>query len=152
MSLPTRQEICPYNDLDGHCACEHFLGKSLEGAEALFRESSIYYQADLMCMGVVAFRYYLPAVLGFVRSDAATDDSDFIAHFASTLEFRLQHESLDPQPVAQQLADLCRYVVEYWSRFESGAECYGDVRARYQLLQQTFSRLAASASADSALH
>ena len=103
MPLPTREEICPYNDLDGLSACEHFLGKSLEEAEALFRESSIYYQADLMWMGTVAFRYYLPAVFGFVRSDAATDDSDFIAHCASTLESRLEHESAQLRHLASSL-------------------------------------------------
>ncbi len=96
-----------------------------------------------MWMGVVAFRYYLPAVVQFVRSEAATDDSDFIAHFASTLEFRLEYEAQELQPVAAQLADLCRYIVEHWSRFESGSEFYDDVRTRYQTLQQTFSRLAA---------
>ena len=37
MTLPTRQEINPYDDLDGRVACEHFLGKSLNEAEALFR-------------------------------------------------------------------------------------------------------------------
>jgi hypothetical protein len=93
-----------------------------------------------MWVGAVAFRYYLPAVVQFVRSEAATDDSDFIAHFASTLEFRLEHEPQELQPVAEQLADLCRYIVEHWSLFESGSEFYDDVRTRYQTLQQTFSR------------
>ena len=141
--LPTRQEICPHDDLDGRVACEHFLGKSLEEAEALFRESPIYYQSDLMWMGPVAFRYYLPAVVRFVRSEAATDDSDFIAHFASTLESRLEHEPQELQPVAEQLVTLCGYIVEHWSRFESGAEAYADVHTRYQTLQQVFSRLPA---------
>lgn len=143
MPLPTRQEICPHDDLDGRVACEHFLGRSLEQAEALFRENSIYYQGDLMWMGAVAFRYYFPAVVQFVHSEAATDDSDFMAHFASTLEFRLEYESPELQPVAEQIADLCRYVVEHWSRFESGSEFYDDVRGRYQTLQQRFSRLSA---------
>jgi len=143
MPLPTRQEICPHDDLDGRVACEHFLGRNLVQAEALFRENSIYYQGDLMWMGVVAFRYYLPAVVLFVQSEAATDDSDFIAHFASTLEFRLEYEAQDLQPVAEQLALLCCYIIEHWSRFESGSEFYDDVRTRYQTLHQTFSRLAA---------
>jgi hypothetical protein len=143
MPLPTRQEICPHDDLDGRVACEHFLGRSLEEAEALFRASSMYYQEDFMWMGAVAFRFYLPAVVQFVRSEAATDDSDFIAHFAGTLEFRLEHESQELQPAAEQLVILCGYVVEHWSRFERGAKAYGDVRARYQTLQQAFSRLPA---------
>ncbi|HEY4258687.1 MAG TPA: hypothetical protein VGM98_00950 [Schlesneria sp.] len=147
MPLPTRQEISPYDDLDGRVACEHFLGKTLEEAEALLRENSLYYQENLMWMGPVAFRYYLPAVVEFIRSEAATDDSDFVAFFASTLEFRFKYEPGEMRPVAQQLAVLCGYVVEYWSRFESGSEAYGDVRTRYQLLQQIFSRMAMDGSA-----
>ncbi len=147
MPLPTRQEISPYDDLDGRVACRNFLGKTLEEAEALFHENSLYYESDLMWMGPLAFRYYLPAVAEFVRSEAATDDSDFIAAFATTLKFRFEYEPEEMRPVAQQLAVLCGYIVEYWSRFESGSEVYGDVRTRYQLLQQTFSNLATEGSA-----
>ncbi len=141
MPSPTRQEICPHDDLDGRTACQHFLGKSLEEAEALFSENSIYYQGDLMWMGPVAFRYYLTAVVQFVGSEAATDESDFIAHFAGTLEFRLEYESQELQPVAEQLVALCGYIVAHWSRFEVDSAGYGDVRAQYQTLQQAFARL-----------
>jgi len=141
MTIPTRQEICPYDDLDGRVACEHFLGKNLDEAEALFRNNSLYYQDDLMWMGPVAFRFYLPAVSQFIRSTAAQDESDFIAHFASTLEHRLEHEPVELQPVAKLLVDLTSYVVENWSRFEVGAEAYRDVLARYRTLELAFSRL-----------
>jgi hypothetical protein len=139
MTLPTRQEINPHDDLDGRVACEHFLGKSLEEAEVLFRESSIHYQSDLMWMGAVAFRYYLPAVVRFIRSEAA--DSDFVSHFCGTLEFRLEHESAELLPVAEQLATLCGYIIDHWARFEAGAEAYGDIRARFATLHEAFSRL-----------
>jgi hypothetical protein len=140
MTLPTRQEINPHDDLDGRTACEHFLGKTLEEAEALFRESPIYYQSDLMWMGAVAFRYYLPAVVQFIRSEAA--DSDFVSHFCGTLEFRLEHESAELPPVAEELAALCGYVLDHWSRFEAGAEAYGDIRGRFAKLRDAFSRVA----------
>jgi hypothetical protein len=59
MSLPTAREINPIpEDLDGRCAERHFLGKTLDEAEALFRENSLCYQEDLMFMGVSAFRFY----------------------------------------------------------------------------------------------
>lgn len=48
MTLPTCQEINPHDDLDGRTASDHFLGKTLQQAEALFRESPIYYQSDLL--------------------------------------------------------------------------------------------------------
>ena len=80
MTLPNRQEINPHDDLDGRVACEHFFGKSLEEAEAMFRASPIYYQSDLMWMGAAAFRFYLPAVVRFVRHETS-DISDFVRAF-----------------------------------------------------------------------
>ena len=140
MTLPTRQEINPYDDLDGRVACVHFLGKNLDEVEALFRENDIYYESDLMWMGAPAFRFYLPAVLQFVRQQKG-DISDFISHFAGTLEFRLEHEADELRPVASQLSDFCSYIIEHWSRFREGTEAYGDVRARFEALGTAFSRL-----------
>ncbi|HKQ39872.1 MAG TPA: hypothetical protein VJ063_17470 [Verrucomicrobiae bacterium] len=60
MSLPTKDEINPWpGDLDGKTAVRHFLGKSLDEAEALFQEASLVYQEDLMFMGASAFRFYV---------------------------------------------------------------------------------------------
>ncbi len=55
-------------DLDGRCAQEHLLGKSLEKAEALFGEASIIYQEDVLFMGVTAFRFYVQAAIAYIRS------------------------------------------------------------------------------------
>jgi len=137
MTLPTLQEINPHDDLDGRVACEHFLGKTLAEAEALFRENEIYYQSDLLWMGVPAFRFYLPAVFQFVRH-AEGDVSDFISHVAGTLEFRLEHEADELTPVASELAEFCKDILEQWSRFSVGTEAYGDVRARFEVLRTAF--------------
>ena len=60
MQLPTVEEINPIpEDLDGQTAVQNFFGKSLEEAEALFRENSLCYQEDLMFMGASAFRFYV---------------------------------------------------------------------------------------------
>lgn len=126
--------------MDGRVACEHFYGKNLEEAEALFRESDLYYQSDLLWMGAPAFRFYLPAVARFIQH-TTTDISDFVAHFASTLESRLEHEAQELTPVATQLVELCDYIFEHWSRFEEGAAAYGDVGVRYMSLRESFSRL-----------
>jgi len=142
MTLPTSREINPHRDPgDGAEACAHFLGRSLEEAEALFRESSIYYQSDLMWMGPVAFRYYLPAVAQYIYSDSAAGEYDFIAHFAGTLEFRLEHESQELIPVADQLVALSGYIVEHWAKFEAADDAYGDVCGRFQAIQRAFVRL-----------
>jgi hypothetical protein len=141
MTLPTRQEINPLNDdLDGQAACEHFFGKSLDEAEAMFRERDLYYQEDLMWMGAPAFRYYVPAALQYVRRSTG-DVSEFVSWLVSTLEHRLEWDREELAPVASQLAEFCGYVIEHWSRFSEGAEFYGDVPARCESLRGAFSQL-----------
>src|SRR5262245_43062169 len=112
MTLPTRQDINVHDSLDERSACERFLGKSLEEAEALFRENSLYYQEDLMFMGATAFRFYVQAVISYIQSDAATGDSDIISCFANTLEHRIEYERDELRPVAAQLASICGYIVD----------------------------------------
>jgi hypothetical protein len=138
MTLPTAKEIDPYGGLDGQVACKNFLGKSLDEAEALFRENSLYYQEGLMWMGPVAFRFYVQAAIRYIQSEAATDDSAIASCMAMILEFRLEHESAELVPIADQLAFICGYIVEHYERFDLTPEIFGDVRTRLQTLQQTF--------------
>ena len=53
--IPTANDINVHGSLDEEVACDHFLGKTLDEAEALFRANSLYYQEDLMWMGPRAF-------------------------------------------------------------------------------------------------
>jgi hypothetical protein len=139
MSLPTAREINPVReDLDGKCAEKHFLGKTLEQAEAMFREASLVYQEDLMFMGPIAFRFYVQAAISYIQSEAATDDSDIINCFAGILDHRLEFEAEELIPVAPQLASVCRYIVEHYDRFALTPDIYGDLRPRFQSLEQTF--------------
>ena len=91
--LPTRNDINVFDSLDERIACDHFFGKSLEEAEQLFRELPLVYQEDLMWMGPVAFRYYVTAVIGYIKSDFATGDSDIINCYGGLLEFRLETDA-----------------------------------------------------------
>lgn len=140
MTLPTRQDINVHDSLDERSACEHFLGKSLDEAEALFRENALYYQEDLMFMGASAFRFYVSAAIGYIQSEAATHDSDIIICFASILEHRLEFEAEKLVAVASQLFAVCRYILAHYDRFDLSPEVYGDLRPRFQLLEQTFLR------------
>ena len=67
MTIPSHQDINVYDSLDERSACEHFLGKSLDEADALFRENWLYYQEDLMFMGISAFRFYVQAAIRFIQ-------------------------------------------------------------------------------------
>jgi len=139
MTLPTRWDINVHDSLDERTACEHFLGKSLAEAEALFREASIMYQEDLMFMGASAFRFYVQAAISYIQSEAATGDGDIISCFASILEHRLEYEAEQLRPVAGRLGSICGYILEHYDRFDLRPEIYGDVRPRFQALQQAFS-------------
>ncbi|MFO1042272.1 MAG: hypothetical protein U0941_10835 [Planctomycetaceae bacterium] len=138
MTLATRQDINVHDSLDERSACEHFLGKSLEEAEGLFRENSFYYQEDLMFMGASAFRFYVRAVISYIQSEAATGDSDIINCFAGLLEHRAEFES--QELVAPLLASACRYIIEHYDTFTLTPDIYGDLRPRFQALEQTFLR------------
>ena len=70
--IPSRSDINVFDTLDERDACEHFLGKNIDEAEALFREDFLCYQEDLMWMGPRAFRYYVHAAINYIHSDAAT--------------------------------------------------------------------------------
>jgi len=139
MTLPTVKDI--NNSLDEQHACKVFLGKSVEEAEALFRENALAYHEDLMWMGPVAFRFYVDSSIRYIRSEASSDDSGAINSFAGVLEFRLEHEPIELAPIAEGLLTICDYVIRHYERFGLKAEIYGDVRARFQKLHQAFLRM-----------
>jgi hypothetical protein len=141
MSLPSRQDINVHDSLDERSACEHFLGKTLEQAEALFRANSLYYQEDLRWMGPRAFCFYIDAAIRYVQSEAASTDTDIILSLGSILEFRLEKQSNDILPVADKLRAFCDYIVQHHERFQLAAEYYGDFRPRFQALSIGFSKL-----------
>lgn len=139
MQLPTRDEINVHDSLDERSACDHFFGKTLEQAEALFRENSMLYQEDLMWMGPTAFCFYLPAFLNFLRSDSA-DDAD-LSYLVMILQHRLECDKLELIPVASQVVSICQYILEHFDRCAVNLEIYEDLRARTENLLQEFQRL-----------
>ena len=141
MTLPSRQDINVYDSLDERSASEHFLGKSLDEAEALFRENWLYFQEDLMFMGIAAFRFYIQAAIRYIQSEAAAGDSSIVSCFAMILEFRLEHEPEGLVPIAEQLASICGYIIEQRERFDFAAETLDDDPVRVQTLQQTLLEL-----------
>ena len=55
-------------------ARDHFLGKSLHEARAMFRTNPLRYFEDLHYMSVRAFRHYVPAAIDYVLSPEANGD------------------------------------------------------------------------------
>jgi hypothetical protein len=129
MTLPTRDEINVYNSLDEISATEHFLNKTLEDAEALFRENSLRYQEDLMWMGPRAFHFYLQAALNYLRSDASTGDDHFIYCLYKIVLFRMdEKEFVVALDVVNRLID---YVIGNYKKFAINSNVYGDLLGKY---------------------
>jgi hypothetical protein len=139
MDLPSKRDISPESEnLDGQWAVRHFLGKSIEEAEALFRERAPHYLEDLMHMGPVAFRFYFPAADRYVRSNHARGDSSTVSHLADILELRIRYEELELAPIAESLGKFCSDVAASIDRFDVSSEIAGDLRGRYLRLASQF--------------
>ncbi len=140
--IPTQQEINVFNSPDEQIACDNFLGKSLDEAQRLFVENSIYYQEGLMWMGPAAFRFYVKAAIRYIKSPEAKEDSGMISCLASILEFRLEYESKDElAPVAAELASACRFILAHWSFFDVIPEVYVGLKDRYLALEKSLSSI-----------
>ena len=133
MPVPTASDINIYDSLDERAACEHFLGKDLEEAEAMFRANALYYQEDLMWMGPVAFRYYVPAFIRYIHSDDSQGDADAINCFHGLIRFWLDHYRREVVPIVEPLAAACHYVLSNYHKFEVSS-VYGDLREQFERL------------------
>jgi hypothetical protein len=140
MTLPSREDINVFDSLDERVACRHFLGKDLDAAEALFRENSAYFEEDLLWMGPTAFRFYVEALIRYLRSDASEGDAGIVSCFAGILEFRLENASEELRPIAPRLALACGDILRDYGRFQVDPEIWGDVGPRYSKLEQAFLR------------
>lgn len=140
MHLPSREEIDVFGTLDEKRAVEHFCGKNLDEATALFQENSCYYAEDLMWMGPIAFRFYVQAAIQYLRSDAATGDSSMASGLASVLEFRLKYAPAVLVPACVPLAAICAYIAEHACRFDLG-NTYEDVPARFVALRDALTAM-----------
>ena len=141
MAIPARDEINVYDSLDERVACDHFLGKSLEQAEALFREISLYYQEDLMWMGPTAFRFYVQSYINYLQNDSAADDID-IRCFASILEHRMGVEAAELIAIAPLLAIACRAITNRYDEYSIKPETDDDLILQFELLEQRIRNLA----------
>ncbi len=84
--------------IDIPIAYEHFFGKSLDEAFALFVEKSICYQEDVMFMPKACFRFYLYAYMSYLLSPISSGDSDGASCFFELVEFRID-DILSSDPV-----------------------------------------------------
>ncbi len=133
MCIPTASDINVHDSLDERSACKHFLGKNLEQAEELFRRNALYYQEDLMWMGPVAFRFYVPAFIQYIRSDYSQGDADAINCFHGLIRFWTDHYRFEVMPVVELLASAFSYVLSDYEKFNV-SKVYGDLHEQIAVL------------------
>ena len=146
MQLPTEKEIKVYGSLDEICASQHFLGKSLQDAEALLRENSINYMGDYMWMGSKAFVFYAPSLIRYLLSEASRDDSDAVNSFAGIMEFRLEYYPESITPIAAELAGVCDSIIAHWDKHDVDPRIYKKLRTRIESLPAKIRALEAATS------
>ena len=146
-STPTREQINPFDDLDGRVACEHLYGLTIEQAEGLLRENSLYFASDYLWMGPVAFRYYFDAAIAYAQSQAAAGDSGFVASMETALSHRLKYEPSELISIAEKVSRFCSCVLADWKKFECDSAFYRQLRGKFMHLEKAFAKLAASKSA-----
>jgi hypothetical protein len=117
MSIPTKKEINPYDDLDAIEACKTFFGKDLVAAEKMFEARPSGYADDLLFMGPVAFRYYVRAAIRFLLNESATGQAGLINSFCCALHCRWENDLEELRPVAGQLAHACGYIAEHFDEY-----------------------------------
>lgn len=130
MNIPAKEEINIYNSPDEASACEHFLGKNLDEAEMMFRENSLYYLEDLMWMGPVAFRFYLEALINYLKSDDSGGDADVINGIYGLLQFRMNEDEFNlPVERARLMTD---YILDSYEKFEVNEAIYGNLLGKFK--------------------
>lgn len=137
--IPTESQISVYDSLDEQWAVKHFLGKSLEEAEALFRQNFLYYQEALMWMGPVAFAYYVKAAIRYLLGDDSDGDADAANTFHGLIRFRLDLEPESIRPVRPLLHSALIGIISKFDRFGCEPGIYGNLPNAYKILLEELS-------------
>jgi hypothetical protein len=138
MSLPTRDDFG--GGPDAETAWEHFGGKDLEDACAIFASCPEIYTDDVMWMGERAFKFYFPIVDRYLRAQSplqAEDDppmmsAEFIGY---CIQFHFDcHE--DMSGLHAQIIDLCDYVNSHLDHYVLELEKQEKAHTRWADLRQ----------------
>lgn len=132
MDIPTADDINVFNSLDEITAEEHFLNKTVEEAEILFRENSAYYQEDLMWMGPRAFSYYLQAAINYLKSKYSIGDDHFVDSLYEIVMFRIDQEGFSL--AVESVKHLADYVLQNYEKFNVDSNIFGDLHKKYAKL------------------
>lgn len=140
MRIPTADEINVYDSLDERWALKNFLGKTLEEAEALFRENDIFYLGDLLWMGPKAFCYYVVAAIHYLKSDSSEGRSDAVNWFQGSVESRLRDDRGELATAIPDLRSAVQFILDHWEKFDVSPGIYGNLKGKYDRLLRELTR------------
>jgi hypothetical protein len=112
--------------LDTECAYHNFFGKTLAEATALFEESSLRYQEDLVWMPTRCLIFYIHAYIDYLISDKSQNDSDGASCFFSFVEGRHEDIRTFPPETIERTKTVLQKLGANQSWYEADPEIYGD--------------------------
>ena len=140
--LPSYRDVAPGDAPWCLEAAEHFFGKTMEEAEALFGSGAgLSYTEDLFWMAPAGFRFYVQAAIRWCLSPRANGDPDIINGVAGAISLWRDSEPEELVPCAGLLAKFCLEVLDSFDRYDADPEIYSGLRERYQELGDYFTRI-----------
>ncbi|TWU40852.1 hypothetical protein [Novipirellula artificiosorum] len=125
--------------LDAKAAYARFSGATLADALRMIVEDAINREEDLMFMPAICFRYYLPAFLDYLASDAAKGDSDGASCVFGLIDHRLDDLSTDPV-LLRKAIETIEYVGEHQEWYDADESIYGSFERKANRLLRKLSR------------
>lgn len=134
MSIPTEADWRsePWC-LDIPIAYEHFFGKSLDEAFALFVKNALYYEEDVMFMPLICFRYYIHAYMSYLLSPSSAGDSDGGSCFFGLVEGRLVDIQTSDSHLLARVEEVLRRLRDNQEFYGASEEIYGSFRKKAEL-------------------
>ena len=128
MEIPSKDDWEEaWTGLDEACAFRNFSGKSLTEARALFVQSAITYQEDLVWMPEKPFKYYVRAYIHYVSSQQSRGDSDAANCFLGLIETRLRDHPEWMDETWDRIDSVLRRIADQQEEFyDASPHMYGD--------------------------
>jgi hypothetical protein len=121
-SEPWNQEI-PY-------AYDHFFGRSLEEAFALFVENAMYHEEDMVWMPRPCFRFYVLAYTNYLMSESSRGDCDGANCFFGLVECRKDDIRGSSELVIGEIAKTLEKLKAGQGWYGAPEEIYGSFKDR----------------------
>jgi len=128
------------NDIELLSSFKTFFGTSISEAEAIFQRNALFYQEELQSMPRIPFNFYAPALVNYITSDRARDDSDGASSFLNMVSWMLKsNRNVVEQETALMLLAAAEQVAGRQPFYGADPSIYGsfaELNARIQELAE----------------